>query len=329
MNKKRILKMFAAIAMLGLAFVWACSKPQPAKKPPQNVAPKQNLPTGESIRYIFGFSQCTFEDPWRINMNKQMEKAASDNPGVKLVIANGENRNDKQIADVENFMVMGVKVLVVSPRESAPLTPAVEKAFDAKIPVILLDRKTGSDKYTMFIGASNLEIGKEAGKYMAEKLNGKGNIVEIEGILGATPTSERSSGFHQIIDTYPGIKVIYKQPGDYKRSPALHVMENALQAHDQIDAVYAHNDEMMIGAYLAAKSAGREKGMVFVGIDGQREAVDMIRQGLLNATFVYPNGSKEAIEYGLKILKGATVPKQIQLPTTRVTKDEALDYKGF
>lgn len=280
-------------------------------------------------QFVIGFSQCTFEDPWRINMNREMEESAKVHPELKLIISNGENRNAKQIADVENFMVMGIDLLIISPREAVPLTAVVEKAFEKGIPVIVLDRKIMSDKYTMFIGASNLEIGREAGKYIAEKLNGKGNIVEIEGILGATPTHERSQGFHEVIDSYPSLKVIYKQPGDYKRSPARQVMENALSANDKIDAVYAHNDEMAIGAYLAAKAVNREKGIIFVGIDGQKEAVDMIRRGELSATFVYPNGAKEAIEYGLRILNGERVEKDLQLPTLRITKDEALDYKGF
>jgi ribose transport system substrate-binding protein len=325
-----MLKRSMAVFILGLACFLSCQNQngnKPAEQKPPQKYPEHlisDVPT-----YIMGFSQCTFEDPWRINMNKEMESAARANRGVRLITSNGENRNAKQIADIENYLVMGVKVLIVSPREAAPLTPAVEKAYDTGIPVIVLDRKIDSQKYSVFIGASNLEIGREAGKYMVEKLGGKGNIVEIEGILGATPTQERSQGFHEVVDKQPGMKVIYKQPGDYKRSPARQVMENALSANDKIDAVYAHNDEMMIGAYLAAKAAGREKNLVFVGIDGQREAVDMIRQGVLSATFVYPNGAKEAIESALKILRGEKVEKQIMLPTTRVTKDEAKDYVGF
>jgi len=326
-----MLKKSLAFFILGLMLICSCSKtneqPKPAEPKP---APKSSEHSITDVTaYIMGFSQCTFEDPWRMNMNKEMEAAAHAHRGVRLIISNGDNRNAKQVADIENYLVMGVQVLIVSPREAAPLTPAVEKAYDSGIPVIVLDRKIGSDKYSVFIGASNLEIGREAGKYMVQKLGGKGNIVEIEGILGATPTQERSSGFHEVVDKEPGIKVVYKQPGDYKRSPARQVMENALSAHDKIDAVYAHNDEMMIGAYLAAKAAGREKNMVFVGIDGQKEAVNMIRQGILSATFVYPNGAKEAIDLALKILRGEQVDKQIQLSTTRVTKDEAKDYVGF
>lgn len=321
----------AVLFGLSALLVWSCHKSAPPKAPAANPINQAAAKPGgwTNGKYLVGFSQCTFEDPWRTNMNKEMDAAADQHENLKLVITNGENRNDKQIADVENFAVMGVEALIISPREAAPLTPAVEKIYDAKIPVIVLDRKILYDKYTVFIGASNLEIGREAGKYLADQLGGKGNIVEIEGILGATPTQERSQGFHEIIDKYPGIKVVYKQPGDYKRSPGRQVMENALSAFNKIDAVYAHNDEMMIGAYLAAKDAGREKGMRFVGIDGQKEAVDMIRQGLLSATFVYPNGAKEAIDTMLKVMAGEKVPKEILLPTIRVTKNEALDYQGF
>ncbi len=289
---------------------------------------KGKEPEGE-VRFLVGFSQCTFEDPWRINMNKEMEDAAGSHPEIRLMIANGENKNAKQIADVENFIVRGIDLLIISPREAAPLTPVVEKAYDRGIPVIVLDRAIRSEKYTCFIGASNMEIGREAGKYVAEKLGGKGRIVEIEGILGATPTEERRMGFHEVIEGYPDLEIVYRQPGDYKRSPAKQVMDNALQSLPEIDAIYAHNDEMAIGAFLAARAVGREGDMIFVGIDGQGEAVEMIRKGQLHATFVYQNGSKEAIEYGLKVLQGKRVPRNISLSTTRVTKDEATGYQGF
>jgi len=316
------MKKWAFIVILA-AGTFACKGKEPAPEEVRN----PSIPAAK--RWVVGFSQCTFEDPWRINMNKQMEEEAAKHPEVKLIIANGENKNAKQVADVENFIVKKVDLLVISPREAAPLTPSVEKAFDAGIPVIVLDRAIKSEKYTGFIGASNLAIGAAAGQYLAQKLGGKGAIVEIEGILGATPTLERRQGFHEAIAAYPELKVIYQQPADYKRSPAMQVMQNALQAFPKIDAVYAHNDEMAIGAYLAAQAVGREKQMIFVGIDGQGEAVKMIRAGSLQATFVYPNGSAEAIQYGLKALRGESIPKQIVLNTTRVTKAEALDYQGF
>jgi ribose transport system substrate-binding protein len=280
--------------------------------------------------YTIGFSQCTFEDPWRIYMNKEMEAAAARHSEIKLVIANGENRNARQIADIENFIASNVDAIIVSPREAAPLTDVVAKAYDRGIPVIVLDRRVLGDKYTVFIGASNLEIGKAAGDHLVEILPSMGKVVEIEGILGATATQERHDGFHQAIDNVGRIEVVCDQPGNYKRSPARQIMADALQANPRIHAVYAHNDEMAIGAFLAAKAVGREKDIIFIGIDGQSEAVSMIRQGLIHASFIYPTGAAEAIESALSILQGGIPPaKEITLKTTLITKNEHTEYKGF
>jgi len=153
-------------------------------------------------------------------------------------------------------------------------------------------------------------------------------VVEIEGILGATATVERHGGFRNAMSMHPSLQVIYDQVGDYKRSPAKQMMDNALQAFPKIDAVYAHNDEMAIGAFLAAKAVRPGQGTGDRGIDGQGEAVKMIRNGDISATFIYPNGSKEAIETAMKILKGESVPKEITLETTRITKDEHPEYPG-
>ncbi|HUT55520.1 MAG TPA: substrate-binding domain-containing protein [bacterium] len=319
---------FCAALVLGCQDRSSGPSPEGGAKAPEAAAPVSGA-KAPGRPYIIGFSQCTFEDPWRINMNQQMEEAAREHPEIKLVIANGENRNDKQIADVDNFMVRGVDALIISPREAAPLTAVVAKAHDRGIPVIVLDRRVIGDKYTCFIGASNLAIGRAAGEYLAQKLGGSGKIVEIEGILGATATQERHDGFREVMAKNPGLEIIYDQPGDYKRSPAKQIMDNALQAFPQIDAVYAHNDEMAIGAFLAAKAVGREKDMVIVGIDGQGEAVKMIRAGDLSATFVYQNGSKEAIETALKILSGEQAPKEIALEAIRITRDEHPEYQGF
>jgi ribose transport system substrate-binding protein len=287
--------------------------------------------------FVIGFSQCTFEDPWRINMNRQMEEAAAAHPEVKLIIANGENRNAKQIADVENFIVKGVDALIISPREAAPLTEVVAKAFDRGIPVIVLDRRVLGDKFTVFIGASNIDIGRAAGQYLIDRITAAGGwkldrklqLVEIQGIQGATATQERHQGFREVVDKVPWIEVIYDQPGDYKRSPAKSIIDNALQAHPLIDAVYAHNDEMAIGALLAAEAVGRDQGLVIIGIDGQGEAVKLIRDGRIAATFVYKNGANEAIATALQALRGESVPKEFKLETTRITKDEHPEYQGF
>lgn len=271
-------------------------------------------------KFLIGFSQSTMIDPWRINMLEQMKDAVKKHKDeIEFIFTDGQNDNMKQISDVEDLYSRGIDLLIISPREAEPLTLVVERVSKAGIPVITLDRNITGDSYTCFIGASNFKIGQEAGKLMARLLEEKGTVIEIEGILGATPTIDRSDGFHSIIDSLPGIQVVEKQPADYLREPALKIMEDFLQSHARIDGVYAHNDEMALGALTALKAAGRE-GVVVVGIDGQREAFESITEGKMAATFIYPNGSAEAIEVGLKILKGEKVLKKIELETHLVDK---------
>lgn len=274
----------------------------------------------EKSGFLIGFSQSTMIDPWRINMLEQMKDAVEEHKDVlDFIFTDGQNDNMKQISDVEDLFSRGVDLLIISPREAEPLTPVVERVYKAGMPVITLDRNIKSESYTCFIGASNFKIGQEAGKLIVKLLEGEGRVIEIEGILGATPTIDRSDGLHSIIDSYPEIRVIEKQPGDYLREPALKMMEDFLQSHSQIDGVYAHNDEMALGALTALKSANRP-GVFVIGIDGQREAFESIMEEKMAATFIYPNGSAQAIEVALKILRGEKVPKKIELEIQVVDK---------
>lgn len=278
-------------------------------------------------KWLIGFSQSTMIDPWRINMLKQMQDAVDEHKDeIEFIYTDAKNDNNKQIADVQDLVTRGIDLLIISPREAEPLTPIVSEVYRKGIPVITLDRNITTSDYTCFIGASNLEIGRKAGERMVKELGGKGVVVEIEGILGATPTIERSKGFHEVVDKYKDIKVVLKRPADYLREPARKIMEDALQAYKKIDGVYAHNDEMALGALAAAKAVGRDKGLVIIGIDGQKEAFKAIMRGEMTATYIYPNGSKEAIETALKILKGEQVPKHISLPTVEVTKENVEKY---
>lgn len=276
--------------------------------------------------FVVGFSQSTMQDPWRIAMVESAQDEAKKYPEIRLLVADGGNDNLRQISDIEGFLTKGVDLLIVSPREAEPLTPVVKKAYRKGIPVILLDRSIVGDTYTCFIGASNLEIGRAAGDFIAARLGGKGSIVEIEGIPGATPTIDRRTGMHQAIERFPGLKVVIDQPADYLRSPARTVMENALQSGKQVDCVYAHNDEMALGAYLAAKAVGKGKSILFVGIDGQREAIKAVMDGQMGATFIYPFCGPEAIQYAAKILHHQRVPKLVRLPTTRIDRSNAAKF---
>lgn len=280
-------------------------------------------------KFVIGFSQCNSAEPWREVMNKEMMKEAALHPEIELIISDAQQDNSKQVADVENFIVKEVDLLIISPNEAQPLTAVVEKAYKQGIPVVVVDRKILSDNYTVFIGADNMKIGTEAGKYAAKLLKGKGTIVELSGLKGSTPAIERHDGFMQGIAGNPDIKIIYEQDGAWLRGKGHDIMENALQRFEKIDLVYGHNDPMAQGAYISAKNAHREKEMFFLGIDGLPGAeggAQAVANGELNATFVYPTGGKEAIIYALKILNKETVEKKVTLNTATIDSTNAKEF---
>ena len=256
-------------------------------------------------------------------MNAEVAARAKDFPDIEIVYADAQQDNAKQVADVENFLRQKIDLLIISPNEAKPLTPVVARAFAAKIPVIVLDREIEGDTYTTFIGADNRAIGRAAGEFADSILGGHGDIVEIRGLPGSTPARDRSDGFHEAIAKSPGLRIIHDPVANWLREEAVTQMEAALQAHPKIDLVYAHNDPMAIGAWLAAKAKGREHEMKFIGIDGLpgldggRQAV---ADGKLAATFVYPTGGKQAVEVADSILRGLAVPHRITLTSERITK---------
>jgi ribose transport system substrate-binding protein len=219
----------------------------------------------------------------------------------------------------------------VSPKESAGLTPVVEKAIDAGIPVIVLDRNVNTDRITQFIGGDNVVIGRAAGDHAVKLLGGpgnaKGNVVEIWGGFASAPAHDRSTGFHEVTDKEPGIKYLLA-PIDTEWKPAkgYEIMATALQANEKIDLVYAHNDPLAYNAYLASKDAGREKEIKFMGIDGiPNEGVTWVDKGELDATFLYATPGAEGIRQALKLLQGEKIEKKITLPTMTITKDNAAE----
>ncbi len=256
-------------------------------------------------------------------MNAEVAARAKDFPDIEIVYADAQQDNAKQVADVENFLRQKIDLLIISPNEAKPLTAVVKRAFGAGIPVIVLDREIEGDTYTAFIGADNRAIGKAAGDYAAELLGGKGAVVEIKGLPGSSPARDRSDGFREAIARFPGIRIVHDPVANWLREEAVTQMEAALQAQSVIDLVYAHNDPMAVGAFLAAKAKGRERSIRFIGIDGLpgldggRQAV---QDGKLAATFVYPTGGKEAVEIANRIFRKEAVPHRITLPTERITK---------
>lgn len=277
-----------------------------------------------------GFSQCTTLEPWRVQFNKDIQAEAKKHPDIDLIITDGQDKTEKQVADCDNLIVQQVNVLLISPKESAGLTGVVEKAIDAKIPVIVLDRNVDTKRITQFIGGDNVAIGKAAGEHAVKLLGGPGkaagNVVEIWGGMGTQPAHDRHDGFHAFTDKEPGIKyLLNNQSGDWKQDKAYDIMTTALRNNEKIDMVYGHNDPMAYGAYLAAKDAGRDKDIKFIiGIDGlPDEGVTWVSKGQLTATFLYATPGAEGLRQAAKLLKGEKLEPVITLPTMLITKANA------
>lgn len=273
--------------------------------------------------WVIGMSQCNLGEPWRVQMNTDIKDAAAKHPEIKVIYKDAQNQTPSQQAQVREFVSQGVDLIIISPKESRPLTKPVAEAVDAGIPVIVLDRKVEGDKYTQFIGADNVKIGREAGKYLVGVLGGKGKVVELKGLMTSTPGQDRHNGFMEGIKG-SGIEVVFDADCEWLEPKAQREMKSALSRFGQIDAVYGHNDPSSHGAFMATKQEGkgREKSIKFVGIDAlPHEGVRYVKEGFLSATFQYPTGGAEAIDNAIKILKGEEVEKNITLGTRIYTKD--------
>ena len=279
-------------------------------------------------KYVIGMSQCNLGEPWRVAMNDQIAMAAEKHPEFEVIFADAAQDNSKQIADIENFVQMGVDLIITSPNEATPLTNAVSAAYDAGIPVILLDRKIDGDKYTQFIGADNVDMGRIAGEYIADTLlPDGGKVCEIKGLEGTSGGIDRDNGFREGINKNDKIEIVAVNNADWLREKAITVAEEMLQTNDEIDLFLALNDPMAEGAYIAAKNAGREGDILFVGFDGLPTpdgGIRSVMDGRLSMTQVYPTGGTEAIESAYQLLvEGKELDKTLTLTSEIVTPDNA------
>jgi ribose transport system substrate-binding protein len=272
-------------------------------------------------QWVIGMSQCNLGEPWRVQMNQDIKNEAGNHPELRVVYKDAQNDSLTQRAQIEEYINAGVDLIIVSPKEAAPLTQPIAAAYQKGIPVIVLDRRVLGDQYTCFIGADNRAIGEAAGRWIVERLGGKGRVVELKGLMTSTPGQDRHSGFLEGIKGSE-IEVIFEADMKWLEPEARNEMESALARFERIDLVYAHNDPGAHGAYLAAKAVGREKEIQFVGIDALlQEGRVYVEQGILAASFEYPTGGKEAVLTALAILAKQEVPKEITLSSRYFTKE--------
>jgi ribose transport system substrate-binding protein len=278
------------------------------------------------------FSQCNNAEPYRATQNKLMKELFSKQPDVELVIYDGQADAGKQISQIENAIRQKPHLLIVAPLQRDSLTKVMGEAVAAGIPTICLERDILEPNYTTFIRSDNFKIGRLAGQWIVDHLTKKhgeprGNMVELHGSKGVEGAINRHGGCADVLKEYPNIKVVHSATANWFQPEAMDRMTEALNANpSRIDVVYAHNDPMAYGAYLSAKEKGREKEMVFVGVDGlTHEGVKYVHEGVLGVTFVYPLCVDKAVEIGTKMLRDPsfTPEKEYSIESSMILPENA------
>jgi ribose transport system substrate-binding protein len=289
--------------------------------------------SGAKKQFVVAFSQANNAEPYRAAQNALMTKLWGEHTDVKLVISDAQQDNSRQVAQVETFIRQKPDLLIVAPNERAALTAVMGQAMDAKIPVICLERDIVQPNYTTYVHSDNVAIGRKAGQFIVDHLtkkygSPKGNIAAIRGLLGVEGEMNRDRGAREILDRFPDIKTVADPVADWIQAKAKDRMTEVLRAQPKIDVVYGHNDPMAVGAYLAAKELGREKEMIFVGVDGlggEAGGIKKVMDGVLAVTFVYPLCVDKAVEVGNRIVRepGFRPEKEYVMESTMVTPENA------
>ena len=276
-------------------------------------------------KFVIGVSQCS-EDVWRDKLNDELKMGEYLNDSLIVKLASSNDDNVLQNKQVNQFIDEGVDLLIVSPNQLSAISKSVERAYDKGIPVILYDRKTNSDKYTAFIGCDNYTIGKSMGTFIAQQLQGKGRIVEISGLEGSSPALERHRGFMDAIKPYPGLQVVASEEGNWKEEGGIQAMKRILKQTQDFDYVFAHNDRLAWGAYVAARQMRVKRNYKYTGVDGMATeggGLELVRDGIFEASYLYPTKGDEVIALAMKILKHQPYERDNYLSTSIITQANA------
>ena len=274
--------------------------------------------------YFIGVSQCS-EDSWRTKMNSEIRRESYLYDNVRVEFASAKDDNRVQIAQIEHFIEEGADLIIVSPNEAKALTPVINKAFDRGVRVVLVDRKSASDKYTAFIGADNVAIGRAVGRFVGEHLGGKGRVMELQGLRGSSPAMERDSGFREALARYPQIKVVANAYADWFEQKAESETEHMFKDAGGVDLVFAQCDRMGIGAHQATQKMG-VKGVKIVGVDAlptPGDGIEAVKNGTFLVTFVYPTHGDEVLKLAMNILEGRPFQRETILQTGVIDANNA------
>lgn len=261
----------------------------------------------------------TLNNPFFVTLKEGAEAKAKD-LGYELLVLDSQNDPAKELANVEDVVNKDIKVLLINPTDSDAVRSAVRAANRADVPVVTLDRAANDSKVASHIASDNVAGGEMAGQLIVDLLGGTGKVVELQGVPGTSAARDRGQGFHNVVDKQEGIQVVASQPADFDRTKGLNVMENILQAQGEIDAVFAHNDEMALGALKAIQAAGRD--IAVVGFDGTDDGVAAVNNGTMAATVAQQAGmiGQMGVETADKVVKGETVAEYTPVPLKVIQK---------
>lgn len=284
---------------------------------PKASEPAAEAPAAEAKKV--GLVLSTLNNPFFVTLKEGAEAKAKE-LGIELIVLDSQNDPAKDMANVEDLITKGVSLILLNPTDSDAVVNAVKAANDAKIPVITLDRAANGGEVVSHVASDNIAGGKMAADFVNEKLAGKGNVIELQGIAGTSAARDRGQGFNEQLATYAGLKVVAAQPADFDRTKGLTVMENLLQAQPDVQAVFAHNDEMALGALQAIEASG--KSIIVVGFDAIDDAVQAVKDGKMAATVAQQPEliGTLGVETADKVLKGETVEASIPVELKLVTE---------
>ncbi len=280
----------------------------------------------ETTKYRIGVSQCS-DDIWRDKQNSELKIGAYFHDNVELRFAAAYDSDERQIQQIDSLVATGIDLLIVAPNQVSTISSAIDRAYDKGIPVIVFERKTNSKKYTAYIGADNYEMGHLMGEYVASRLNGRGRIIEVMGLKGSSPAIERHNGFREAISEHPDIQVVATLQGDWTEPTAYKIVKQWLDKnHDgDIDLVFGMNDRTAMGARKAFTEAGGSLPL-FCGIDGlpgENGGIKLVKDSLLDASYIYPTHGDKLIQLAVDILEGRPYEKETKLMSALVTRDNA------
>lgn len=280
-----------------------------------------------SKKLTIGTTMLSMQNEFIVQVHDEIAKKA-EQEGIELITVDAEHSPLKQVEQVESFIAQNVDAIIMNPCEVEASSPAVTKALAANIPIINVNSET-SAKPSAFVGSDDVESGRIAMQFIADKLGGKGNVVMIHGYMGQAAQIKREQGAREVLKKYPGLKLLAHQTGEWDRAKAMSLMENWIQSYgSQVNAVFAHNDEMGLGAAKALEDAGLKDKVVVVSIDGIPDALQGVKKGTLDAT-IFQNAEQQgskAIETAIKAAKGQSYNKETLIPFQLVTQENLAKF---